>query len=243
MRGVILAGGTGSRLGTLTRETNKHLLPVAGRPMIAYAIQHLVAAGIDEVMVVTGPAHAAAFTEALGGAGSLGLRRLEYAYQDRPGGIAHALALGEEFAERGPIAVLLGDNLFELSNGPAIDRFRQDPHGAVVFVVPVDDPTSYGVAVMDGDRIVRIVEKPSDPVSFLAVTGLYLYDARVFDVIRQQRPSARGELEITGVNNAYVPHLRHERVTGYWIDCGTSPAQLAEATRLVARHGANVRPS
>lgn len=240
MRGVILAGGTGSRLGALTQDTNKHLLPVAGRPMIAYAVDHLAASGLDEVIVVTSAAHAPGFVQILGDGHGFGLRRLEYAHQDRPGGIAHALALCEEFAANGPIAVLLGDNIFERSAAPAIARFRADPHGAVIFLVRVDDPRSYGVAVLDGDRVVNIVEKPTDPPSDLAVTGLYLYDRAVFDIIRRQRPSARGELEITGVNNAYAPNLRHERVTGYWIDCGASPAQLEEASRLVARYGANV---
>lgn len=245
MRGVILAGGTGSRLGALTQATNKHLLPVAGRPMIAYAVEHLAGSGLDEVIVVTSAAHAPGFAQVLGDGTGFGLRRLEYAHQDRPGGIAHALALCEEFAAGGPIAVLLGDNIFEHSTASAIARFREDPRGAVIFLVPVDDPRSYGVAVMDGDRIVSIVEKPSDPPSHLAVTGLYLYDGTVFDIIRRQRPSPRGELEISGVNNAYVPKggLRHERVAGYWIDCGASPAQLEEASRLVARHGANTRPS
>jgi glucose-1-phosphate thymidylyltransferase len=245
MKGVILAGGTGSRLDPLTRATNKHLLPVYDRPMIHFAIQQLVGAGVGDIVIVTSAEHTDAFERVLGDGRTLGARRLDIARQVKPGGIAEALGLSAPFAAGGPVAVLLGDNIFERSVAPIVEQFRADPRGAVVVLAPVDDPTQYGIAVMDGDRITRIVEKPAVPAGNLAVTGLYLYDDRVFDIVRSLRPSGRGELEITDVNNRYLEagELRHERISGYWIDCGESIPMLFRAAQLVAAHGANVRPT
>lgn len=242
MKGVILAGGSGSRLDPLTRATNKHLLPVFDRPMIHFAIEQLVSAGIDDLVVVTSAEHAAAFARVLGDGHGFGARHLDIARQERPGGIAEALGLAAPFAAGGPVAVLLGDNIFERSVASIVERFRADPRGAVIVLAPVADPSQYGVAVMDGDRVERIVEKPRTPVGDLAVTGLYLYDEKVFDIVRALTPSGRGELEITDVNNRYLAEgkLRHERVAGYWIDCGESITMLFRAAQLVATHGANV---
>lgn len=241
MRGVILAGGTGTRLDPLTRVINKHLLPVYDRPMIHFALEQLADAGIDTITLVTGGDHAGEFLRLLGTGRSFGLRHLDYAYQDRPGGIAEALGLCSSFGDAEPIAVLLGDNIFESSIASIVARFRSDPHGACLVLAAVEDPSSYGVAVMEGDRLVGIIEKPSDPPSDLAVTGLYLYDSRVFDIVKELRPSARGELEITDVNNRYLElgALRYERIHGYWVDCGTSIAALFRAAQLVAERGAN----
>ena len=241
MRGVILAGGSGSRLDPLTRITNKHLLPVYDRPMIYYSIQQLVAAGIDRIMIVTGGNHAGEFLRLLGNGAEFGLRHLDYAYQARAGGIAEALGLAEHFAEGGPVAVVLGDNIFEHSVAGSVARFRADPRGARILLAEVDNPSSYGVALFDGDRLVRIVEKPPDPPSRWVVTGLYLYDARVFDMVKALVPSRRGELEITDINNGYLDRgeLWYERVRGYWADCGESVDALLHSNNLVAEHGAN----
>jgi len=241
MKGVVLAGGTGSRLDPLTRVTNKHLLPVYDRPMVYFALEQLIGCGIEEIMVVTGGNDAGEFLRLLGSGSAFGLRHLDYAYQERPGGIAEALGLCEHFVGSDTAVVQLADNIFERSVAPIVDRFRSRPHGACVVLAEVDDPRPYGVAVMDGRRLVRIVEKPADPPSRLAVTGLYLYDQRVFEIVRSLRPSARGELEITDVNNAYLDRgaLRHEVIEGYWADCGESIESLYRAGSLVARHGAN----
>ena len=242
MKGVILAGGTGSRLDPLTRVTNKHLLPVYDRPMIYFAIEQLVSAGVTEIVIVTSSDHADAFEHLLGDGRAFGARRLELVRQVKPGGIAEALGLAAAFAAGDPLAVVLGDNVFEHSVAPIVERFRAHPRGAVVVLAPVDNPSQYGIAVMAEDRITRIVEKPATFVGDLAVTGLYLYDDRVFDIVRSLRPSGRGELEITDVNNRYLEagELRHERVSGYWIDCGESISALFRAAQLVAAHGANV---
>lgn len=241
MKGIILAGGTGSRLEPLTRITNKHLLPVYDRPMIYFAIQQLVGAGIDRIMVVTGGNHAGEFLRLLGNGSEFGLRHLDYAYQQRPGGIAEALGLCEWFAGGDPVAVVLGDNIFERSLAPTIARFRERPDGARLLLAEVENPTAYGVAELDGDRVVRIVEKPQDPRSRLVVTGMYLYDPSVFALVKTLRPSGRGELEITDVNNRYIEEGRctFERVGGYWADCGESLEMLFRASKLVAERGAN----
>lgn len=241
MKGIILAGGTGSRLHPLTLVTNKHLLPVYDRPMIFFAVEQLVGAGLDRVMIVTGGNDAGDFLRLLGNGSAFGLRHIDYAYQARPGGIAEALGLAEHFAAGEPVVVLLGDNIFERSIGPVVEAFRAAPKGARVVLAEVDDPRAYGVAVVDGDRIARIVEKPSEPPSRYAVTGLYLYDPSVFDVVRTLRPSERGELEITDVNNHYIASgaLRHHVLGGYWADCGESIDALHRAGRLVAERGAN----
>lgn len=249
MKGIILAGGTGSRLDPLTRITNKHLLPVYDRPMIYFAIEQLVEAGIDRIMIVTGGNHAGEFLRLLGNGSEFGLKHLDYAYQERAGGIAEALGLCEFFAAGDPVAVALGDNIFERSVRPTIERFRARPVGARLLLAAVDNPSAYGVAVMDGDQLVRIVEKPSQPLSRLAVTGLYLYDARVFDLVRELKPSGRGELEITDVNNRYLMlgELAYDVTEGYWADCGESIDMLFRASRLVAeravsRSAVNLNP-
>ncbi len=241
MKGVILAGGSGSRLSPLTRVTNKHLLPVYDRPMIYYPVQQLVGAGVDRIMIVTGGNHAGEFLRLLGNGAAFGLRHLDYAYQERAGGIAEALSLAEWFAGDDPVAVMLGDNIFEFSVAPILRKFLEEPVGARIVLAEVDDPGSYGVAVMEGDRLVRIVEKPDVPPSRLAVTGLYLYDRRVFDLVKGLTPSTRGELELTDLNNMYIESgsLEYDKVDGYWADCGESIAMLHQAANLVAQRGAN----
>jgi glucose-1-phosphate thymidylyltransferase len=241
VKGIILAGGTGSRLEPLTRITNKHLLPVYDRPMIYFAIEQLVGAGIDRIMIVTGGGHAGEFLRLLGNGSAFGLKHLDYAYQERAGGIAEALGLCEWFAAGDPIAVLLGDNIFEWSIAPVVARFREQPHGARLLLAGVDNPSAYGVAELNGDRIVRIIEKPQDPPSRLIVTGLYLYEPSVFEMVKELRPSGRGELEITDVNNGFIARgdAAFDRAVGYWADCGESIESLFRASRLVAEHGAN----
>ena len=243
MKGIVLAGGFGRRLEPLTRVTNKHLLPVYDRPMVYYPVEQLVGAGIEEIMIVTGGNHAGEFLRLLGNGTAFGLRHLDYAYQEQAGGIAQALGLAEHFAAGGPVAVILGDNIFERSLAPSVERFRTSPRGARIALATVDNPSSYGVAVMEDGKLARIVEKPSEPPSRLAVTGFYLYDARVFDFVKQLRPSNRSELEITDVNNRYLQlgELGHDAIDGYWADCGESIDMLLRASNLVAAHGANKR--
>jgi glucose-1-phosphate thymidylyltransferase len=220
MKGVILAGGLGTRLYPLTHATNKHLLPVFDRPMIYYPIQTLVNAGITEVMVVTGGPHAGHFLAVLRNGEQLGLTHLEYAYQENEGGIAQALALCEDFADGESIAVILGDNTTDADIGPAVRTFEK---GARIFLKSVPDPERFGVAVFDSGKIVRIEEKPKDPKSNYAVTGLYIYDNKVFDYIKTCEPSGRGELEITDVNNLYIEvgELTWVELEGFWSDAGT----------------------
>ncbi len=241
MKGIILAGGSGSRLDPLTRITNKHLLPVYDKPMIYYPIEQLVGAGVDRIMIVTGGNHAGEFLRLLGNGAAFGLRHLDYSYQERAGGIAEALGLAEHFAAGDPVVVLLGDNIFESSVAPIVKRFWQRPQGARIVLAQVDNPASYGVAVMKNGKLARIVEKPKDPPSRLAVTGVYMYDPSVFELVKELRPSGRGELEITDVNNRYLERgeLSHELVKGYWADCGESIEMLLRANNLVATHGAN----
>jgi glucose-1-phosphate thymidylyltransferase len=241
MRGIILAGGTGQRLDPLTRITNKHLLPVYDRPMIYYAIEQMAGAGLDKIMIVTGGNHAGEFLRLLGNGSKFGLRHLDYAYQDKPGGIAEALGLADYFAGGEPVVVLLGDNIFEYSIGGAVKRFAADPKGARIVLAKVDNPAAYGVAELRDGALVRLVEKPANPPSSLAVTGIYCYDARVFAIVNSLKPSGRGELEITDVNNRYLQlgELRHEELTGYWADCGESVDMLRRASNLVAERGAN----
>ena len=240
MKGVVLAGGLGTRLLPMTRVTNKHLLPVYDRPMIYYPLQQLVHAGIRDILVVTGGDSAGDFLKLLRNGHDFGLEHLQYAYQEGEGGIAEALALAEFFAAGQPIAVILGDNIFQDSLAPAIQVFRDHPTGAMILLKEVDDPERFGVAHVEGDRVRKIVEKPSDPASRLAVTGCYLYDARVFDVIRTLAPSRRGELEITDVNNRYIEwgQMRHHVVSGWWTDAGTV-ASLHRAAEMVARDRTN----
>ena len=220
MKGVILAGGLGTRLYPLTHATNKHLLPVFDRPMIYYPIQTLVNAGITEVMVVTGGPHAGHFLAVLRNGEQLGLTHLEYAYQENEGGIAQALALCEDFADGESITVILGDNTTDADIGQAVRTFEK---GARLFLKPVPDPERFGVPVFDSGKIIRIEEKPNEPKSGYAVTGLYIYDNKVFDYIKTCKPSGRGELEISDVNNLYVEcgELSWVQLEGFWSDAGT----------------------
>jgi glucose-1-phosphate thymidylyltransferase len=235
VKGVILAGGLGSRLLPMTRVTNKHLLPIYDRPMIYYPLQQLVHAGIRDILVVTGGNHAGDFLRLLRNGQEFGLKRLGYAYQEGEGGIAEALGLARDFADEGPVVVILGDNLFQQPIAGAVEAFAADPHGAMILLKHVPDPERFGVARVDGDRVVEIVEKPADPPTRLAVTGCYFYDARVFDMIGELEPSGRGELEITDVNNRYVAlgAMRHRVLEGWWTDAGTVPS-LFRAAGLVA---------
>ncbi|HZP41389.1 MAG TPA: sugar phosphate nucleotidyltransferase [Candidatus Binatia bacterium] len=240
MKGVVLAGGLGTRLLPLTRITNKHLLPVYDRPMIYYPLTALMRAGISEVLLVTGGPHAGDFLRLLGDGREFGLRQLNYTYQEGEGGIAAALALAEHFAEGEKLCVILGDNLIEASLAPAIGRFRAQPAGARIILKEVPDAERFGVAEIRGGRIVGIEEKPKKPKSRYAVTGIYMYDARVFDVIRTLEPSARHELEITDVNNWYLRRgeLECEVLDGWWTDAGTFES-LHRAGNLVVERGAN----
>ena len=235
MRGVILAGGLGTRLLPMTRVTNKHLLPVYDRPMIYYPLQQLVHAGIDDILVVTGGDGAGDFLKLLRNGHDFGLPELKYAYQEGEGGIAEALGLAEHFAAGGPVVVILGDNIFQHSLADAVADFRDRPEGAMIILKEVDDPERFGVArILDGE-VVEIVEKPTDPPSPLAVTGCYLYDERVFEIIGGLQPSARNELEITDVNNRYIEWgaMRHHVLEGWWTDAGTV-GSLLRAAKLVA---------
>lgn len=221
MKGVVLAGGLGTRLYPLTYATNKHLLPVFDKPMIFYPIQTLVKAGITEVMVVTGGPHAGDFLSVLQNGQQLGLRHLEYAYQANEGGIAEALSLCEDFADGGSLTVILGDNTTDADIGPAVRSFER---GARIFLKRVPDPERFGVPVFDENgKIIAIEEKPKQPKSDFAVTGLYIYDNRVFEFIRICKPSDRGELEITDVNNLYIKagELDWVELEGFWSDAGT----------------------
>jgi glucose-1-phosphate thymidylyltransferase len=235
MKGVVLAGGLGSRLGSLTRITNKHLLPVFDQPMIYYPIQTLVEAGITEILIVTGGNSAGDFLRLLRNGAEFGLRHLHYAYQEGEGGIAAALSLAEHFADGEPVCVILGDNIVEKSIAAAVKKFRHQGSGAKILLSEVPDPQRFGVPVFDGDRIVRIEEKPAQPKSRYAVIGIYMYDNRVFDIIRTLKPSDRGELEITDVNNAYIESgdLTWDILDGWWTDAGTFES-LLRASNLVA---------
>ncbi len=240
MKGVVLAGGLGSRLHPLTKVTNKHLLPVYDRPMIYYPIQTLVNAGIREIMLVTGGNNAGDFLKLLGNGKEFGLHHLDYTYQEGEGGIADALRLAEYFADGEPVCVVLGDNIIEGNIVRATQAFREQKVGAKILLKEVKDPQRFGVPVLNGERVVKIEEKPEQPRSPYAVTGLYFYDARVFDIIKTLKPSGRGELEITDVNNAYIEarQLTWEVLEGWWTDAGTT-ASLLQANQLVAQTGAN----
>lgn len=241
MRGVILAGGSGSRLYPLTRITNKHLLPVYSKPMIYYPIEQLVSAGIDRILIVTGGNHAGEFLPLLGNGSAFGLEHLDYTYQERPAGIADALGLARHFADGDSTCVVLADNVFEWSIRAAVTRYVAQGGGARIFLAPVEHPEQYGVPVIEGDQIVRIEEKPTTPAAGYAVTGCYLYDPGVYSIIDTLAPSQRGELEITDINNAYIARgeLQHEILDGYWADCGESFDSYLRATILVAERGAN----
>mgnify|MGYP001772961267 CR=1 FL=1 len=240
MKGVVLAGGLGTRLYPLTKITNKHLLPVYNKPMIYYPIQTLVNAGIEEIMIVTGGNSAGDFLRLLGNGKEFGLKHLNYTYQEGEGGIADALKLVEHFADGDLICVILGDNIIEGNIRKAKQDYELQGKGAKILLKKVPDPQRFGVPELNGDRIVRIEEKPSQPKSDYAVTGIYFYDNRVFDIIRTLRPSARGELEITDVNNAYIEagEMTWTELEGWWTDAGTFDS-LLRASNLVAETGAN----
>ena len=244
MRGVILAGGTGTRLHPLTRITNKHLLPIYDRPMVTYAIEALVGAGVTELMLVTGGTHAGEFLRLLGNGHEYGIDRLSYAYQERPGGIAEALGLAERFVDGERVVVMLADNVVERSIRPAVEHFEVQREGARIVLSPIDDAAHLrhlGVPDLDdGGRVVRIVEKPADPPSHYAVTGIYFYEPSVFRIIPDLVPSGRGELEITDVNNWFLAEglMEYDVLEGFWGDAGESiDAYYAVNDFIRGQHG------
>ncbi len=236
MKGIILAGGLGTRLYPLTKITNKHLLPIYGKPMIYYPIQTLVDAGIRDILIVTGGMHAGEFLRLLGDGAEFGLKHINYTYQEGEGGIAEALRLARHFADNDRIAVILGDNIIEKSIKGAVEAFMEQPRGARILLKKVEDPERFGVANFKGKKIVSIEEKPKKPKSDYAVTGIYMYDEKVFDIIKTLKPSRRGELEITDVNNAYIKNgeLEYSILDGWWTDSGTFDS-LLRANNLVAK--------
>jgi glucose-1-phosphate thymidylyltransferase len=245
MKGVILAGGTGTRMNPLTRITNKHLLPIYDRPMVTYAIEALVKADITDVMLVTGGTHAGEFLRLLGNGHEYGLSRLLYAYQERPGGIAEALGLAERFVSGDRVIVVLADNILERSIGAAVRNFERQAAGARILLSEIGDPAHLrhlGVPALDDNgRVTKIIEKPDHPPSNYAVTGIYFYDERVFEVVAGLEPSGRGELEITDVNNWYVGRgeMEYDVLEGFWGDAGESIDAYYAVNDFVRVHGAN----
>jgi len=237
MKGIILAGGLGTRLSPLTKITNKHLLPIYDKPMIFYPIKTLVDAGVRDLLIVTGGNNAGDFLRLLGNGSAFNLPHINYTYQEGEGGIADALRLAEHFAERQKIVVMLGDNVIEKDIRAGVAAFRKQKRGARVYLKEVANPRAYGVAELRGQHIVSIVEKPARPKSNLAVVGIYMYDPAVFDIIRTLKPSGRGELEITDVNNAYIKRgqLSYDVLDGWWADAGASHDKLLETSLLVAQ--------
>jgi glucose-1-phosphate thymidylyltransferase len=235
MKGVILAGGLGSRLYPLTKVTNKHLLPVYDKPMIYYPIESLVQAGVRDILLVTGGNSSGDFLKLLGNGKQFGLQHFNYAYQEGEGGIADALKLAEHFADGEPIVVILGDNIIQDNLTASIQNFKKQKTGARVLLKEVNDPQRFGVAEVKGSKITRIVEKPQKPKSSFAVVGVYMFDSQVFEIINKLKPSKRGEFEITDVNNAYLRknQLSFDVLKGYWTDAGTFES-LYRATRLIA---------
>ena len=236
LRGVILAGGLGKRLDTLTRITNKHLLPVYCKPMIYYPIQTLVDAGIRDILIVTGGNNAGDFLRLIGNGAEFGLKHINYTYQRGEGGIADALSLAEHFADNGKIVVMLGDNVIEKGIKKYVEDFKKQKEGAKILLKEAEDPERFGVAEIKGSRIIKITEKPKHPKSNLIVTGIYMYDSKVFDIIKTLKPSKRGELEITDVNNRYIERgeMTFDILKGWWTDCGTFES-LFRANKLVAQ--------
>ena len=236
MKGIILAGGEGTRLRPLTKVTNKHLLPVYDKPMIYYPINTLKEAGIDDIMIVSGKGHAGHFLELLGSGRELGVN-LSYDVQEEPGGIAQALGLAEDFSDNEKVVVILGDNIIQDNIKSAAEDFEAQKEGAKIFLKEVDNPKSFGVPEIRGDKIVNIEEKPIKPKSDYAVVGIYMYDNNVFEKIRSLKPSDRGELEITDVNNYYVKQgtMTYEILNGWWGDGGESYDSLLQASNLVAK--------
>ncbi len=236
MKGVILAGGLGTRMRPLTNVTNKHLLPVYDRPMVFYPLATLVEAGIRDILIVTGGSNAGDFLRLIGNGAAFGLRHVNYTYQKGEGGIAEALGLAEHFSDGEKIVVILGDNILEEGIAPYVESFKRQPVGAKIFLKSVPDPERFGVAVLRRGKVVAIEEKPKRAKSPYIVTGIYLYDAQVFDIIKTLRPSRRGELEITDVNNVYLRRgqMTHEILKGWWSDCGTFDS-LLRASTLVSK--------
>ena len=240
MKGIVLAGGLGSRLNPLTKVTNKHLLPVYNQPMIYYPIQTLINAGINDIMIVTGGNSAGDFLKLLGNGKDFGLKHLNYAYQEGEGGIADALSLVEHFADNEPICVVLGDNIIEGNIRQATEDYKNQDKGAKILLKQVHDPNRFGVPELEGEKVLQIEEKPTNPKSDFAVIGIYFYDKTVFDIIKTLVPSGRGELEITDVNNHYINQgeMTWNELSGWWTDAGTFES-LLHATNLVAKTGAN----
>jgi len=240
LKGVVLAGGLGTRLRPLTSVTNKHLLPVYDRPMIYYPIQTLVNAGITDIMIVTGGNSAGDFLRLLGNGKAFGLKHLNYTYQEGEGGIAEALSLVEHFAAREPVCVVLGDNIIEGNIAAAVSDYKKEGKGAKIILKRVPDPERFGVPELSGSNVLRIEEKPKAPKSEYAVIGIYMYDGEVYDIIRTLKPSGRGELEITDVNNAYIQRdqMTWQELDGWWTDAGTFES-LLRASNMVAETGAN----
>jgi len=241
MKGIVLAGGLGTRLSPLTKITNKHLLPIYDKPMIYYSIQTLVNAGIKEIMIVTGGNNAGDFLKLLGNGTEFGLRHLNFTYQAREGGIAEAVGLCEYFAEGDKVVIILGDNIIERNIRKAASDFNKQTEGAKIFLKRVKNPREYGVAEIKGAKVLNIVEKPKNPKSDLAVIGIYMYDNRVFDIVRTLKPSRRGELEITDVNNAYIERglMTYAMLKGGWADAGESIEAYNDTINFVRKYGAN----
>jgi glucose-1-phosphate thymidylyltransferase len=241
MKGIVLAGGLGTRLLPLTKITNKHLLPIFDKPMIYYPLQTLINAGIEDIMIVTGGNNAGDFLRLLGNGKQFGLKDINYTYQEGEGGIAEALDLAKNFADGEKTIIILGDNIIEKNITKEKEEFEKQKEGAKILIKKVSNPSSFGVPELDGEKVTGIEEKPKHPKTDCAVIGIYMYDSSVFDIISTLERSERGELEITDVNNAYI---KNETMTcsvldGWWIDAGSSPENLAEATQLVIKSGAN----
>ncbi len=238
MKGIVLAGGLGTRLYPLTKITNKHLLPIYNKPMIYYPIQTLVDAGIKDIMIVTGGNNAGDFLKLLGNGGEFGLKHLNFTYQAREGGIAEAIGLCEYFVGADKVIIILGDNILEHNIKDAVNRFENDGQGGMIFLKKVKNPKEYGVAEIKNGKVVRIVEKPKHPKSNLAVIGVYMYDNRVFDIVKTLKPSKRGELEITDVNNAYIEMgaMKYAMLTGSWTDAGESIDAYNDTINIVRNH-------
>jgi glucose-1-phosphate thymidylyltransferase len=237
MKGIVLAGGLGTRLYPLTKVTNKHLLPIYDKPMIYYPIEMMVDAGIRDILIVTGGKNAGDFLQLLGNGKEFGLNHINYTYQEGEGGIAAALSLAEFFADRHPICVILGDNIVERSIARYVENFKKQKTGARILLKEVPDPQRFGVPEINGEKIIRIDEKPAHPASKYAVTGIYMYDPNVFEIVKTLKPSNRGELEITDVNNCYIEQgrMQYDILDGWWTDAGTFES-LLHASNLVCKN-------
>ena len=237
MKGVVLAGGLGTRLHPLTKITNKHLLPIYDKPMIYYPIQMLVNAGITDIMIVTGGNNAGDFLRLIGNGRDFGLSHVHYTYQEGEGGIAEALGLTRDFVDEDKVVVVLGDNILEKGIKPGVEAFAKQEKGARIFLTPVEHPWEYGIACVEGAKVTRIIEKPKDPPTDLAVIGVYMYPSDVFAIVDTLEPSARGELEITDVNNAYIERgaMEYDLLDGWWLDAGENHQSLLHANLTIAR--------